>query len=60
LRWPGVGQQAPGRLVLCTFPLDAVPMGSGVNDRINFVRNVLSFLAPGLRGVGTVTLDSPA
>jgi subtilisin family serine protease len=60
LRWPGVGQQAPGRLVLCTFPLDAVPMGSGANDRINFVRNVLSFLAPGLRGVGTVTLDSPA
>ena len=60
LRWPGVGKQAPGRLVLCTFPLDAVPMGSGANDRINFVRNVLSFLAPGMRGVGTVTLDSPA
>lgn len=60
LRWPGVGKQAPGRLVLCTFPLDAVPMGSGVNDRINFVRNVLSFLAPGAGGVGTVTLDSPA
>jgi len=25
LRWPAIGHQAPGRLVLFTFPLDAVP-----------------------------------
>src|SRR6267142_911870 len=47
LRWPGLARQAPGRLVLLTFPLDVVPMGSGVNDRVNLVRNVISFLAPG-------------
>ena len=35
LRWPAVGNTAPGRLVLFTFPLDAVPISSGVNDRIN-------------------------
>src|SRR5207302_387851 len=60
LRWPAVGNTAPGRLVLFTFPLDAVPMGTGVNDRINLFRNALSFLAPGASGLGTVSLDSPA
>jgi hypothetical protein len=60
LRWPAVGNTAPGRLVLFTFPLDAVPIGSGVNDRINLLRNALSFLAPGASGLGTVALDSPA
>jgi Subtilase family/Bacterial TSP3 repeat len=60
LRWPAVGNTAPGRLVFFTFPLDAVPMGTGVNDRINLLRNALSFLAPGASGLGTVALDSPA
>jgi len=58
LRWPGIGKQAPGRLVLCTFPLDALPLGTGSNDRINLVRNVLSFLAPGASGIGTIELDA--
>jgi hypothetical protein len=60
LRWPGVGQQAPGRLVLLSFPLDAVPMGSGTNDRAHLLRNILSFLAPGASGLGNVALDSSA
>jgi Subtilase family/Bacterial TSP3 repeat len=60
LRWPAVGNTAPGRLVFFTFPLDAVPIGPGVNDRINLMRNALSFLAPGASGLGTVALDSPA
>jgi len=60
LRWPGVGETAPGRLVLLTFPFDAVPMGSGVNDRVHLLRNVLTFLAPGASGIGTLTLDSSA
>jgi len=60
LRWPGLGQQAPGRLVFFSFPLDAVPMGSGVNDRVNLLRNVLSFLAPGAPGLSTMALDSSA
>src|SRR5947207_2703798 len=46
LRWPAPGNQAPGRLVFLSFPLDAVPMGSGVNDRVALLRNILSFLAP--------------
>lgn len=60
IRWPAVGNTAPGRLVFFTFPLDAVPMGSGVNDRINLLRNALSFLAPGASGLGTIALDAPA
>ena len=60
LRWPGIGQQAPGRLVLFTFPLDAVPMNGGTNDRVQLLRNVLAFLAPGASGVGTVALSSSA
>src|SRR5262249_53205085 len=60
LRWPGIGQQAPGRLIFLSFPLDAVPMGSGVNDRINLLRNFLTFLAPGAPGLSSLTLDSTA
>ena len=60
LRWPAVGQKAPGRLVFCSFPLDAVPMGAGVDDRINLVKNILAFLAPGVSGVASLSLDSSA
>ncbi|HVV01188.1 MAG TPA: S8 family serine peptidase [Verrucomicrobiae bacterium] len=60
LRWPAVGHTAPGRLVLFTFPLDAAPMGDGVNDRANLVKNVLSFLAPGSIGESTIGLNSSA
>ena len=60
IRWPAIGKSAPGRLVFCTFPLDFIPLGNGTNDSANLLRNVLSFLAPGVGGVGTVALDSPA
>jgi hypothetical protein len=60
LRWPALGQQAPGRLVFMSTALDAVPMGTGVNDRINLVRNALYFLAPGAPGLATMSLDSSA
>ncbi len=63
LRWPAIGQEAPGRLVFFSFPLDAVPIDQaspGVNDRIHLLRNVLTFLVPGFSGLASVTLDSPA
>jgi hypothetical protein len=55
----GLGQTAPGRLVLLTFPLDAVPLNAGVNDRAHLLRNVITFLAPGLLGSDHISLDSP-
>lgn len=61
MRWPGIGQTAPGRLVFCSFPLDAVPLGDGTGDRIELLRRILTFLAPGAAASGpTVALDSPA
>jgi len=60
LRWPGLGQQGNGRLVLLSFPLDAVPMGTGENDRIGLLRSLLSFLAPGTTPTASLSLDSQA
>ncbi|HEY5912061.1 MAG TPA: S8 family serine peptidase [Verrucomicrobiae bacterium] len=60
LCWPGLGRPAPGRLVFLSFPLDAVPMNGGVNDRVSLLRDILIFLAPGAPGLPSLTLDSPA
>lgn len=60
MRWPGLGKEAPGKLVLLSFPLDAVPMADGVNDRVALLRNSLAFLAPGAPGLSKLTLDSTA
>ena len=58
LRWPVIGQTAPGRLVLLTFPLDAVPLDGGVNDRTHLLRNALNFLSPGWNTAPILSLDS--
>lgn len=58
LRWPAIGQQGSGRVVFLSFPLDAVPISEGVNDRTHLLRNILSFLAPGVAGLATLALDS--
>ncbi len=48
----------PGRVVYLSFPLDAVPLGSGVcNNRIGLLNDALNFLAP-RQGGSTLTLDS--
>ena len=60
LRWPGIGQEAPGRVVFLSFPIDAAPAGSGANDRTELFRNILSFLAPGASGKGTIAFSSSA
>ena len=58
LRAPKTGVDLPGRVVFLSFPLDAVPFGSGVgNNRAGLLRNVLNFLAPAAN-TSTVTLDS--
>lgn len=58
IRWPGLGKDAPGRLVLLSFPFDAIPLESGA--RTAFLRNALSFLAPGAPGLQVLVLDSPS
>jgi hypothetical protein len=58
LKFPPTGQDATGRIVFLSFPLDAVPeTGSAPNTRAALLRNIFQFLAPGLGGFGTIALD---
>jgi subtilisin family serine protease len=58
VRSPKPGVDLPGRVVFLSFPLDAVPLGSGVgNNRAGLLRNILNFLAPP-EGNSTIALDS--
>ncbi|HEV8543720.1 MAG TPA: S8 family serine peptidase, partial [Verrucomicrobiae bacterium] len=59
IKYPRTGQEGTGRVVFLSFPLDTVPMdGPAPNNRPNLLRNLLSFLAPGVNGLGTISLDS--
>lgn len=61
LRWPKPGVSAAGRVVVCSFPLDAIPSSSaGANNRAAFLREALQFLIPGLNGLATVEFDQPS
>lgn len=58
VRSPKTGVDLPGRVVYLSFPLDAVPLGSGVgNNRAGLLQNILDFLAP-QPGRSSLTLDS--
>mgnify|MGYP001602156105 FL=1 len=58
LRSPKTGVDLPGRVVFLSFPLDLVPLGSGIgNNRAGLLRNILNFLAPS-PNASAVTLDS--
>jgi hypothetical protein len=51
----------PGRLVFLSFPLDGIPMeGASPNNRAGILRNILSYLAPGINGLGTLAFDREA
>jgi hypothetical protein len=61
LRYPRTGQDSTGRVVFLSFALDAVSMTDPApNNRVNLLRNILSFLAPGVNGIATIALDSLA
>lgn len=58
LRYPRTGDDTSGRVVFLSIPLDAIPTGNAPpNNRANLLRNILSFLAPGVNGLGTIALD---
>lgn len=58
VRFPRNPTDQSGRVVFVGFPLESVPVGTEApNSREAFLRNVLSFLAPGADGVGTVAFD---
>jgi hypothetical protein len=59
MKYPPTGQDSSGRVVFLPFPLDAVPdPGTAPNNRVTLLRNIFSFLVPGVNGRGTVNLDS--
>ncbi len=58
VRAPKTGVDLPGRVVFLSFPLDTVPVGSGIgNNRAGLLQNILHFLAPAPNS-SSVTLDS--
>jgi len=61
LRYPRNGADNSGRVVFLSFPLDAVSESAPPPDnRTTLLRNVLSHLAPGVGGLGTVSFNSSA
>ena len=58
IRYPRTGQDASGRVVYLSFPIDAVPENLGApNSRAALLRSLLQFLAPGMGGSGTIAFD---
>ena len=61
VRLPRDSKKNPGRVVFLSFPLDAIPMaGDSPNNRVSILRNILAYLAPGVNGLGTLSLDRSA
>jgi hypothetical protein len=61
VRLPRNSSKAPGRVVFLAFPLDGIPMtGDAPNNRVNILRNILAYLAPGVNGLGTLSFDRQA
>ena len=59
MSYPHVGVDSPGRVVFLSFPLDTIPFsGSPPNNEVVFLRNILNFLAPGVNGVGSISLEN--
>jgi hypothetical protein len=58
IRYPRTGQDSTGRVVFCSFPLDAIPeSGLTPNNRANFLHRVLQFLAPGSVPAANIAFD---
>jgi hypothetical protein len=59
LAYPRPSLDHTGRVVFLSFPLDAVSeTAPAPNNRVGLMQRVLSFLAPGRDGIGSITLDN--
>jgi len=59
MSYPDNGVDSPGRVVFMSFPFDAIPTnGTSPNNAIALLKNIVSFLAPGVNGAGVVFLDN--
>lgn len=58
IRYPKQLDDRSGRVVFLSFPLEAVPAGGpSPHNRAGLLRNVLSFLSPGIDGLGSLSFD---
>jgi len=58
VRYPKAGGDGSGRVVFFSFPFDAIPADGDVpNNRVEILRRVLAFLAPGTSGLASLQLD---
>jgi hypothetical protein len=58
MKYPRTGQDATGRVVFLSFPIDTIAAnGPAPNNRATVLRNILQFLAPGYGGFGTIVMD---
>ena len=61
MSFPKVGDDSPGRVVFLSFPFDTVPTnGPATNNAVALLKNIISFLAPGVNGAAVVRLDRTA
>jgi subtilisin family serine protease len=61
VRFPRVGQDSTNRTLLMSFPLEAISMTDPAPDnRSTVLGRALSFLVPGLNGIGNLALDRGA
>lgn len=58
LKYPRTGEDATGRVVFLSIPFESIPKDSPApNNRANILRNIISFLVPGINGIATITFD---
>ena len=61
IRYPRTGEDSTNRVIFASFALEAIPVeGSAPNNRANLLRNFISFLAPGVNGLASISLDRTA
>ncbi len=58
VRYPQTGVDVPGRVIFLSTALDAIPLsGTAPNTRAHILGNMISFLVPGINGIGTISMD---
>ncbi len=61
IRYPRTGVDSTNRVIFASFPLEAIPADAPPpNNRANLLRNFISFLAPGVNGLASISLDRTA
>jgi len=59
MSYPNLGVDSPGRVIFLSFPFDTIPTnGIAPNNAVTLMKNIIKFLAPGVNGIGAISLDN--